>query len=336
LELKSGISTLRFNERCFCDVRNERMSQDVSAGETDRAPVIATANELSTSAARIEFDASIGIRSIIDRKSGRSLIRSDAEHGAFVPVYEFTPAARANDPDAMMHVRRHMGRNRKGPGVHRFIGQLTGIEVVEVGPLFGMVALNYSVRGVSFYSVLLTAWADLPRLDVRVRMNKDSVWDAENLYISLPFGLGKEGELWIEKSGALVRPWQDQLPETLTDFYCIQEGFCFAEPNYGLAIATPDAPLLQTGPLELGQRKIMGNPHLGSRPDHLYNWVMNNFWETNFDASLGGFHEFRYHLAWGDDLSNPQAAIERCRAMNLGYRAFRATGNKQKDDPQRG
>jgi hypothetical protein len=324
LELRSGIPTLRYNERCYCDVRNERAAQDVAAGEA--APVVATSRELTTSAVRVEFDPVLGIRSIVDRKTGRNLLRGDAAHAAFVPVYDVTPAGRANDAEAMLHVRRLMGRNRKGPGVQTFVGQLTGIEVVEVGPLFGTVALHYGVRGVSLYSVLLTAWNDLPRIDVRVRMNKDSVWDPENLYVSLPFGLGEKSELWIEKAGALVRPWRDQIPETLTDFYCLQEGFCLVEPSYGLAIATPDAPLLQAGPLAFGQRKIMGNPHLPARPENLYSWVMTNYWETNFEASLGGFHEFRYHLAWGEHLAKPRAAIDDCRAMNLGYRAFRTGG----------
>lgn len=323
LELKSGLPTLRYNQHCYCDFRNERATPDIAGDTADRTPVIASAHELTTPTVRIEFDAATGIRSITDRATGRNQIRPDAPHAAFVPIYEITPAARPNDADAMLYVRRMMGRNRKGPGVQTFTGQLTGIEVVEVGPLFGTVALHYAVRGVSLYTVLLTAWTDLPRVDVRVRMNKDSVWDPENLYISLPFGLGEPSELWIEKAGALVRPWRDQLPETLTDFYCIQEGFCLTEKNYGLAIATPDAPLLQTGPLAYGQRKIMGHPQLAARPEHLYSWAMNNYWETNFEASLGGFHEFRYHLAWGAELSKPPTAIAHCHAMNLGYRSFR-------------
>jgi hypothetical protein len=326
LELRSGIPTLHFNQRCSCDALTEGLPPDVAGAEADRTPVIATVNELSTPAVRIELDGATGVRSIIDRKTGRNLIRGDAEHAAFTPVYEITPALRSNDASAMIEARRNMGRNRKGPGVQRSAGQLSGIEVVEVGPLFGTVALHYTMRGVSLYSVLLTAWADLPRVDVRVRMHKDSVWDAENVYVSLPFGLEHERELWIEKAGALVRPWKDQLPETLTDFYCLQEGVCIVEDDYGIALAMTDAPLLQTGPLEFGQRKLMGHPQLGEpgdRPPALYNWVMTNYWETNFEASLGGFHEFRYHLSWGAELAEPRRAIEQCRAMNLGFRAFR-------------
>lgn len=29
---------------------------------------------------------------------------------------------------------------------------------------------------------------------------------------------------------------------------------------------------------------------------------MNNYWETNFKATLGGFYEFRYYIAWGMSL----------------------------------
>ncbi len=50
---------------------------------------------------------------------------------------------------------------------------------------------------------------------------------------------------------------------------------------------------------------------------------MNNFWETNFDADLGGFYEFRYTVTWGPSLANPAVALGRCRVLNHGITAFR-------------
>jgi len=82
--------------------------------------------------------------------------------------------------------------------------------------------------------------------------------------ISLPFRTTSEqrDELWVEKTGAVLRPRKDQLPGTLTDFYSIQEGYALCNSGTGLVIATPDTPLLQLGPLEYGQRLLNGNDKL--------------------------------------------------------------------------
>lgn len=57
--------------------------------------------------------------------------------------------------------------------------------------------------------------------------------------------------------------------------------------------------------------------------DELYSWMMNNFWEINFKASLGDFYEFTYHFISGTDLKDPKKAIEACKQLNSGAIVFR-------------
>ena len=65
----------------------------------------------------------------------------------------------------------------------------------------------------------------------------------------------------------------------------------------------PDQHLLQLGPLAHGERLLMGDPRLAADPAFAYAWLMTNYWETNFAADLGGFHEFRYALRWGPEVT---------------------------------
>jgi hypothetical protein len=132
-----------------------------------------------------------------------------------------------------------------------------------------------------------------------------------------------ESELWIDKAGAQLRPWKDQLPDTLTDWYSIQEGFAWCGANAGLVVATPDTPLLQLGTLEHGKRRLMGHPDLDINEARVYSWLMTNHWGTNFDASLGGFYEFRYRIEWGAHLARPETALSHCRVLNAGLTTFR-------------
>ena len=54
-----------------------------------------------------------------------------------------------------------------------------------------------------------------------------------------------------------------------------------------------------------------------------FSWLMTNYWETNFDASLGGFHEFRYRIRWGADLADPRTALAACREITAEPLVFR-------------
>ncbi|MCL6442372.1 MAG: glycoside hydrolase [Alicyclobacillus sp.] len=308
--------------------RFERMGAD---GIMDTKPIksatpagqVAALSECSveTPYVRIEWQPKLGIISWFDKVQQQELIRPDFRHGAFTPVYEVTPTS---GPGNITSTRRKMGRNRKGINVIRSVGQMSQVTRVTTGPLFSIVELQYTLPGTSHFVVELTAYHGLPRVDVRVRLHKDSVWDPENLYISLPFTVDDpHAQLWIEKAGALVRPRVDQLPGTLTDFNCVQEGIAYVGERSSLAIGLPDNPLIQLGSLDYGERRLHGDPSLQDDPEHLYSWVLNNIWETNFKATTGGFYEFRYHLSWGPDICSPESAIARCHEMNTGVVSYR-------------
>lgn len=283
-------------------------------------------NTMESPHVRVEWDGR-GIISWIDKKTGRELIRTDSPYPAFTPVYEITEAGAE---DKMADVRRRMGRNRKGPGVRRYAGRLKGVHYME-GTLYTVAELKFELEGMSHYSLYLKAYRDLPRVDVAVRLNKDSVWDPENVYISLPFRpLSEDGQLWLDKAGAPVRPGIDQLLGTCIDYYCVQEGVALLSDAGGLVLSTPDTPLLQTGPLEYGIRQLNGQQSQDAKPNPLYAWVQTNYWETNFKATLGGFYEFRYRLQWGEEWNSPEKALRHCLMLNTELPAFRTNNPKCK------
>ncbi|WP_256256445.1 glycoside hydrolase [Paenibacillus sp. BC26] len=291
-----------------------------SSGRTERA-VIANQFSIESPFVRICWSEEEGIHSWINKETGEEQIRDDSNHGAFTPVYEVTPGVSA---------RGSMGRNRKGMNVRRSAGRLVKVKLLENGPMFGSVELQFELPGISYYSLFLKVFATINRVDVAVRLHKDSVWEPENVYFSLPFtsGAGSEETLWIEKAGALVRPWVDQIPGTLLDFTCIQEGLAYVSDKGSLTLATPDTPLLQLGTLEYGKRLLHTQQTEDIKP-MLYIWAMTNYWETNFKATLGGFYEFRYSLAWSDSITSAAEAIGQCHTMGAGLTAWRIGEDEQ-------
>jgi hypothetical protein len=296
------------------------MDLDVTS---DEQPFKITSTYIDTPFVKIEWTKGAGITSWVDKRTKKEMLREDRNHHAFTPVYDVTHASNVQE---IYEVRRKMGRNRKGPDAVISTGLLTSVEVISQGDIYGTVQLTFEVAGCSHYSLLITAYANHPRVDVAVRIHKDSIWDPENLYISLPFGspiTSETEELWIDKMDALTRPRKDQLTGSLADYYCLGEGAAYITAHDGIAIAMPDTPLIQLGSLNHGFRLLNGDAKLQQDPGHLYAWVMNNYWETNFSATLGGFYEFRYLVAWGEQYQTPEVAMNACRSMNAGILAWR-------------
>ena len=272
----------------------------------------ATVDWLENRFYKIQFTPEVGVTSLYDKENRRELIAPGRPYAAFTPVYEVTERAVGED---YLFVRRNMGRNRKAARTRRSAGKLCDVRVLENGPLYTRVELGYRLEGVQECAVILTAYKLCPRLDVDFRLHKESVWEPENLYLSLPFA----GEVWLDKAGARLRPRVDQLPGTCVDFYAVQNGLWFRQEQGGLIVASPDAPLVWMGTLRAHPIRLMGEG--APNQDEVYSWVMNNFWETNFKASLGGFYQFHYSLELSGARDVP-AAFRRAESLCEGVLTF--------------
>ena len=267
-------------------------------------------NSIETPTVRIEWKYPEGITGWYDKILQKELIRTDRKFAAFTPVYEITPLGQEEN---ICTVRRKMGRNRKGENVVRYTGHLKKVKLINKGTLFTEAEFTYELEGTDYYVMILKIYHNISKVDVSVRMNKKSVWEPENLYISMPFGW-ENGKLWIEKLGTMLRPGLDQIPGTNIDFYCVQNGVGYLEDQKWLAIATPDAPLIQTGSLEYEARSLSERKEL--KQPMLYSWALNNFWETNFDASTGGFHQIKYSIQTGTTELSPDELRKKLEEMN--------------------
>lgn len=273
---------------------------------------VATVEEIDNAFFTIRYRAGAGIVSILDKTNDRELIAEGRDHGAFTPVHEVTPRRMGEDYGS---VRQNLGRSRKAIRTQRSVGELVDVQVLEDGALFSRVELSYRIEGAEECSVILTSYKHAPKLDIDLRLHKKSVWEPENLYLSLPF---IADQTYIDKAGAIMRPRIDQLPGSCIDFYSIQNAVVF-QSDAPIVIACTDVPLVAMGALETRPTQLMGEgvPNV----DQVYSWVMNNYWETNFKASLGGFHQFHYELAvlQGADAAE---SFEVAETMNEGILAF--------------
>jgi hypothetical protein len=203
-----------------------------------------------------------------------------------------------------------------------FNSQLTNITVERSGPVFDLVKLHYALEGTRMYAVLLKAYKQTPHVQATVILHKESYWEPENLYVALPFRADDQQELFIEKTGCVIRPGIDQIPGTCMDFYLIQQGLAYVSPGKSLSIAVRDTPLVTLAPLHHHPIELCSGDNVELNRACVYSWVMNNFWETNFKVDLGGFYEFNYDVTLHRGAITPEDAIAECSVLNEGLLGF--------------
>ncbi|MDF0480003.1 hypothetical protein OL233_06820 [Vagococcus sp. PNs007] len=261
----------------------------------------------------IELDEKVGISSLIDKQTGEELLHPERKQAPFAGVYERTPIK----TDACTE-RRLMGRNRKGRVAQRYDAKLKDIQVKENGCLYSVLEMSYELEGTGMYTVSMRIYKNIPRIDVTVRISKNNEWAPENLYIPLPFKYGADNELYIEKSGTVLRPAIDQLPGTNTEFYLLDNGLTFTNGKNSLVVALKDTPLITLGGLESHPIELCQLSSAVKNNELVYSWPMNNFWETNFKVDLAGFYEFRYSLFLTAHSESPEKVLTEAAEVNEG------------------
>lgn len=264
----------------------------------------------------VRMDDVKGIYSITDKSTGKELIRADAMSGAFAGIYEVTDIK-----DGACETRRSMGRNRKSNKTKRCVSKLADRRIVENGDIYLAVELDYELFGTGMYTIFVKIYKHLPKMEVMVRVHKESRWEPENLYVTMPFTAGSGSVLYTDKTGCVIRPGIDQLPGSCQDFYLIQNGVLWQSGNDGVAVITKDTPLITLGSLKAEPIRLCSGHDEQRNGAPVCSWVMNNYWETNFKVDLGGFYEFAYTVLLLKN-KTPKESFEICAAENEGIEAF--------------
>ena len=104
------------------------------------------------------------------------------------------------------------------------------------------------------------------------------------------------------------------------------------EADGQIVVGSEQAPLVQLGDFNLGKWQ----PVTRVEKPHVYSWVMNNYWFTNFRTEQEGEFRWHYYLTSTGDTSNSQAissvkgTLASVRAINFSSAACLSLGNSTK------
>ncbi len=126
--------------------------------------------------------------------------------------------------------------------------------------------------------------------------------EPEAIYVAFPFAF-PDAEVAYEILGGVAVPGENLLPGTASDWQTVQ-GFATVRCHGGqIVLSSPEIPLMQFGGIQTGRYE----PVARVEQPHVYSWVTNNYWTTNFRASQEGELTWSYRLTSSDDASGEAA-----------------------------
>lgn len=242
---------------------------------------------------RIELDPATGtITDIFDKNWNRSLVDRQAPNRIGEVIYERLGKNRAQlEQYRLDEVTRSSWKNLK------FMGTTSG-PVFDV--LFWEGNLENCAQGAVKCEIRL--YHSEKKIEFCYSMKKLPVTDPEAVYVAFPFLL-PEGRFEAQVAGGTMIPGVGQIEGSASDWLGIQDYLSLKNADGQIVFVSPEIPLVQPGAINTGNFKRIANPQTG----HIFSWVLNNYWTTNFLASQEGELRWRYCITSGASLTNTDA-----------------------------
>lgn len=258
------------------------------------------------------------VASVIDKSTGRELVRQDAVVGFNGYLHDsYTTAGAFNHNSSRTTASdrlEHLGSRAVAPPAALIARRSTATAE----------SITYETRpaGANRLRTTLTLPVGVPRLDIENRLDKDATLGKESAYFAFPFAFD-DPAVRMEASGGLTGNTLPVVPGSALHMRAVRRWVTLADDGLAVAWSTQDAPLVQFGNIALPYApfpKTMGH----DEPATVFSWIHNNLWDTNFPSGQGFEFTYRYSLACAtsaDGLGPATAA-----AWSRPLRAVRARG----------
>ena len=264
-----------------------------AGGDVEAAAGLAPGRVLENAYYRVEVDAAAGaIASLFEKAGGRELVDGAAAWGFGQVIYE--TLGNREQLEAFM-LDDYSRRSLDG----------VVVEGVRAGPVWDTLSVRGELpycEGPGGVRCEVRLFHAAPRVELHYTIQKRRNFDPEGLYVAFPFGPGG-GEILYETLGGIAAPERDIVPGGASDWQTMQSFAAVRWPGHQAVLSSDEIPLVQFGEINLG--KFMRRMRV-ERP-HVFSWVMNNYWTTNFKASQEGEFRWSYGLTSGADTTRGSA-----------------------------
>lgn len=176
---------------------------------------------------------------------------------------------------------------------------------VEEGPIWKSLFLKGKIPGCADdrgLNMEIRLFQKEKRIELHYALHKVAVYTPEAIYVAFPFVLAG-GKIGFEAQGGVVYPGENQLEGTSSDWNGVQNFAFVRNAESQIVMGSNDVPLMQFGAINTGRFYYKHTPET----NHIYSWVLNNYWTTNFKASQEGELKWSYYLTSEESAKNADA-----------------------------
>jgi hypothetical protein len=234
---------------------------------------------------RVSLDPkSGGLKSILDKETGRELIDAESEYRLGELIY-------VSGGEGSYAISSNL---KALPAPKFTYHRQNAVHVTQAnGPVFGELASEATAEKFPKITMRVRLYHGLKRVDLRCELDKEETTAKEGVYIAFPFAFEVErGGLWLEYPDAITEPLKDQHSSACRDWYAVQRWLAASDGQATVVLSPLDSPLVTLG----GPTASTWLRQLSLKRAHVFAYVMNNYWYTNYKASQGGRQVFRFSL----------------------------------------
>jgi len=265
---------------------------------------------------KLTFDPATGkVLGLFDKPAARQIVAPDSPWGFFQLVHERP----ANGQRSAFHVRsvegERYGRTGWKPDWQATRTSDTDAVTckVEKRARSATLVIQSAAEGVSSLEQRITLHADSPTIDLGARFLKADIRSPEAIYFAFPLNLPDNWRAHFDTAGAVTELDAEQISGSCRDWVTVESFASVHQPDFGVTLYCPDAPLVQIGDFHWAQKQDaiprQANPLLLS-------WPLNNYWETNFRASQPGIVAFRFGFTSHGRFDPARAMLQGQQACN--------------------
>ncbi len=239
-----------------------------------------------------------GIVSLYDKQLSKELLDTLSDNKFGSMIYEL--------PENRTDLERltYLNRDTVYRPISKEIVRLSDFRItgVDEGHVWKSIQLNGKLAGCADHNGVnmeIRLYHHTKKIELLYSMNKLKNKDPEGLYVAFPFVSENGTQLAFESQGGVVYPGVNQLEGTASDWNTIQNFATVINPNSQIVFCSNDIPLVQFGEINTGRFYYLHKPV----KNHIYSWVLNNYWTTNFKASQEGQIKWKYQLTSTKDNS---------------------------------
>lgn len=242
---------------------------------------------------RLTFDKQNGgLTSLYDKELDDELHDSGSEWSFGGLIYESL-----NRDRGQMERKVFNNYRREGLKDVRYTG-------AKKGDIFSSIYFNGKLEGCHDHpgvSVEFRLYNNVKRIEMCYSLTRKPETDPSGIYVSFPVEV-ENGKLKFDVPGGLVEAGVTQIPRTSTPWNTVQNFVSAQNEDSQVVISTDAIPLFMMG-------ELMNDPYRlvhKHEKTHMFSWIMNNYWTTNFRASQEGELKWNYVLTSlkGNDCSD--------------------------------